>query len=88
MYKSFYTYAEEDVHAHLSPLEVLTLETSFNALKDKFVMTMREKADLLDRIQEDEVIISKLSSKVETSGLIPGHVTDACDLSCDLPLSR
>ena len=56
-------------HAHpLSPQQLSEMQSSFAALQVKFVSLMREKADLLDRIQEHELVIGKLSSETETIG--------------------
>lgn len=59
----------DDDACTMSPQELAVLQTSFNALQEKFVGLMREKADLLDKIQEHEVTILKLSSETETIGM-------------------
>lgn len=62
-----------DDHAHLlSAGQLVQLQTSFDALQHKFVALMREKADLLDKIQEHEVVILKLASETETIGVCVG----------------
>ena len=58
-------------HTHSPPLsaeELEVLQNSFNALQGRFVVVMREKADLLDKIQEQEVVIAKLASETEAIG--------------------
>ena len=56
-------------HTHpMSPGQLVQLQTSFDALQHKFVSLMREKADLLDKVQEHEVVITKLASETETIG--------------------
>ena len=63
-------------HAHpLSGRELAELQNSFAALQQRFVTLMREKADLLDKIQEHEVVILKLSSETETIGMYTLVVT-------------
>ena len=65
------THAARDVNHTYHPLsaeELAILQSCFNALKEKFVVLMREKADLLEKIQEDEMIITKLESETEAIG--------------------
>ncbi len=52
----------------LSPDKLAEFQTSFNALQQKFVVLMREKADLLEKIEEHELVILKLASEMETVG--------------------
>ena len=53
---------------HMSPHELDVLQSSFNALQQKFVILMKEKADLLEKIQEHEMVILKLASETDTIG--------------------
>ena len=52
----------------VSPELLAALQGSFNALQQKFVTLMAEKAELLDRLQEHEHTILKLSGETETIG--------------------
>ena len=59
----------DNTHTHmLSPEKLTEFQTSFNALQQKFVVLMREKADLLEKIEEHELVILKLASEMETVG--------------------
>lgn len=44
------------------------LQQNFNALQGKFVSLMTEKADLLEKLQENEHLIVQLSFETETIG--------------------
>lgn len=63
---------QEKIHP-LSPQQLAEFQTSFNALQQKFVVLMREKADLLEKIEEHEVVIMKLASETDTAGEVTGN---------------
>ena len=59
---------EVDVH-NMSVDELTMLQTNFNALQQKFVNLMKEKVELLDKLQENDHLIVQLSYETETIGM-------------------
>lgn len=53
----------------LSPVQLAELQTSFNALQMKFVSLMREKADLLDLLDEHKMLLTAAAQQAEAIGL-------------------
>lgn len=60
---------ELDVH-NMSADELTMLQTNFNALQQKFINLMKEKVDLLDKLQENDHLIVQLSHETETIGIV------------------
>lgn len=58
-----------DIH-NMSQDELTTLQNNFNALQQRFVALMAEKADLLDQFQEQEHTVTQLASETETIGMV------------------
>lgn len=56
-----------DVH-NMSADELSLLQHNFSALQAKFVRLMTEKAELLEKLQENEHLIEELSYETETIG--------------------
>ncbi len=52
----------------MTPDQLSLLQQNFNALQGKFVSLMTEKADLLEKLQENEHLIVQLSHETETIG--------------------
>lgn len=52
----------------LSPLQLVELQTSFDALQMKFVTLMREKADLLDMLEEHKLLLVAAAERAEAIG--------------------
>ncbi len=57
----------------MSADELSHLLHNFNALQGKFVRLVTEKADLLEKLQENEHLIVELSYETETIGMTPFH---------------
>ncbi len=57
----------------MSADELSLLQHNFNALQGKFVRLVTEKADLLEKLQENEHLIVELSYETETIGMTPFH---------------
>lgn len=52
----------------MSPLQLAELQSSFNALQMKFVTLMREKADLLDMLEEHKLLLITAVQQAEAMG--------------------
>ncbi len=60
----------ESTNIHnMSADELSHLQHNFNALQAKFVHLVTEKADLLEKLQENEHLIVNLSYETETIGV-------------------
>ena len=54
--------------SQMSSEQILQMQSNFRALQWKFISLMSEKAELLDRLQEQEHVIVQLSVETETIG--------------------
>lgn len=52
----------------MSQDELTSLQNNFNALQQRFVSLMAEKAELVEQFQEQEHTITQLASETETIG--------------------
>lgn len=63
----------------LSPLQLAELQVSFDALQMKFVTLMREKADLLDMLEEHKLLLVSAAQQAEALGKCE-HYRSGCGL--------
>ena len=62
----------EELHIdidNLSQEQLTSLQNNFNALQQRFVALMAEKAEIIDQFQEQEHTIMQLASETETIGM-------------------